>query len=71
MKKKDSDWINDVVENIMIWDGPDRHTDGSDVITDFIMTLRDGTEDKWVEQYEKIIEQKQKEREAWSKRWCE
>lgn len=34
--------IENIVCQIMIHDGPDRHTDGSDVITDFIVALLNG-----------------------------
>ena len=71
MTNKDYDWIDDVVCNIMIEDGPDRHCDGHDFITDFIMALKEGKEDEWVKQYEKRIEQKQKERAEWNKRYMD
>jgi len=43
--------INDIVCEIMRRDGPDGHTDGSDVITDFIMALLDSSGSLWARNY--------------------
>lgn len=43
--------IDNVVCHIMIKDGPDRHTDGHDVITDFIIALQEGDEYEWKSKY--------------------
>lgn len=47
----DKEWIEDVVRYIMRHDGPDRHTDGSDVITDFICAYIMGDGDRWLLDY--------------------
>lgn len=67
--KKDFDWILNEIENIMIEDGPDRHTDGSDVITDFIRALLDGKEDEWVKEYESKCNLRQKQRDEYRKKY--
>lgn len=36
---------------IMMNDGPDGHVDGSDVITDFIMAVKDGRGESWAHDY--------------------
>ena len=43
--------IDDIVCEIMINDGPDRHVDGHEIITDFIMALLSGEGHKWKEGY--------------------
>lgn len=43
--------IDDIVQHIMINDGPDMHIDGHDVITDFIMAFENGTEQEWANKY--------------------
>ena len=43
--------IDAIICNIMIKDGPDRHVDGHDVITDFIMSIQDGDEYDWKSVY--------------------
>jgi len=48
---KNREWIEMIVENIMILDGPDAHCDGSGIITDFIEALLAGREEDWVKQY--------------------
>ena len=45
--------INDIINNIMIEDGPDRHYDGSNVITDFVVSILEGNDYEWWEQYKK------------------
>jgi hypothetical protein len=45
------DEIDDVICQIMIIDGPDRHVDGHDVITDFIVALQEGREYEWKQKY--------------------
>lgn len=48
--------IQQCVENIMIIDGPNGHTDGSDVITDFIISLLQYKHEEFIENYEKQFE---------------
>lgn len=43
--------IDDVICNIMVIDGPDRHIDGHDKITDFIVALQQGDEYEWKSVY--------------------
>lgn len=43
--------IDNVICQIMIKDGPDRHVDGHDVITDFIIALQEGNEYEWKAKY--------------------
>lgn len=43
--------IENVIMDIMVNDGPDRHTDGSDILADFIESILDGTEDDWQAKY--------------------
>ncbi len=43
--------IEDIVMYIMIEDGPDAHTDGSDVITNFILELVNGKGKEWALKY--------------------
>lgn len=43
--------IDDVVCAIMRKDGQDRHVDRHDVITSFIVSLINGEEQKWIENY--------------------
>ena len=43
--------IEDIVMDIMIEDGPDAHTDGSDVITNFILELVNGKGKEWALKY--------------------
>lgn len=50
---KDWDYIEDNISDIMINDGPDGHSDGSGIIADFVVALLNGTEDEWIEEYEK------------------
>lgn len=45
--------IKQCVENIMIIDGPDGHTNGADVITDFIVSLLNYKHEKFIRNYEK------------------
>lgn len=57
--------INDVVEAIMINDGPDRHTDGSDVITDYICALLKGEDERWKREYNlEKLKQYEKDKDA-------
>ena len=65
---KDKEWIEEQVSEIMINDGPDKHTDGSDIITDFIYSLLNGKEDEWVSNYKfKCEEEKRKYQEQLNK----
>ena len=43
--------IDNVICEIMHYDGPDRHVDGHEVITDFIMALLNGQGEEWEEKY--------------------
>lgn len=43
--------IQTMIEEIMVKDGPDGHTDGSGVITDFICALMDGKGIDWCKDY--------------------
>jgi len=43
--------IDNAICVIMTNDGPDRHVDGHVVITGFIMSLLDGSQDEWVKKY--------------------
>ena len=43
--------IDNVICEIMHHDGPDRHVDGHEVITDFIMALLNGQGEEWEEKY--------------------
>lgn len=43
--------IEDIVMDILIEDGPDGHTDGSNVITDFIMELLNKKGTEWALKY--------------------
>ncbi len=43
--------IEDLVMDILIEDGPDGHTDGSSVITDFIVELLNGNGKEWALKY--------------------
>lgn len=47
----DKEQIENVVQHIMIEDDPDRHCDGYDVITDFIMSLLENKGNDWKEKY--------------------
>ena len=48
---KDKEWIEEQICEIMCNDGPDGHSDGSDIITDFIEALLNGKEEEWVSNY--------------------
>lgn len=45
------DEIDIVVRAIMRRDGPDRHTDGHEIITDFIVALLDNQGEQWAKEY--------------------
>jgi hypothetical protein len=49
----DKETIDSVICEILYQDGPDRHIDGHEVITDFIMALISGETDaeNWVADY--------------------
>lgn len=65
---KTPEWINQQVDEIMINFGPDGHTDGSEIITDFIVSLLVNKEDEFITQLQKDIEKKQAEWEAYQKK---
>ena len=43
--------IFEAILDIMCIDGPDGHTDGSEVITDFIMSIEKGDSKEWINEY--------------------
>lgn len=43
--------IDEIVCDIMRADGPDRHTDGHEVLTDFIVALLRGNGEEWRASY--------------------
>lgn len=45
------DEVDQIVCTIMVHDGPDRHVDGHDIITDFILSLQKGDEYEWKAKY--------------------
>jgi len=49
----DKNEIEDVVIQILYNDGPDGHCDGYDVITDFILAVKNGYEYNWKSLYYK------------------
>jgi len=49
--KMDEEAIDNAICEIMHHDGPDRHVDGHEVITDFIMALLNGRGKEWEEKY--------------------
>lgn len=51
--------IKQTIENIMIVDGPDGHTDGSEIIYDFIIAIKNNKTDEWIREYEKTFDKKQ------------
>lgn len=69
MTKKDYDWIEDKIADIMIEDGPDRHSDGSDIIADFVMALLEGKEDDWWKKYEERCELRDFQRAEYRKKY--
>lgn len=68
MTDKDFRWIEERISEIMIEDGPDGHSDGSEIITNFVISLLKGKEDDWWESYERKVVQKHKERKEWNKK---
>lgn len=51
MDKNEKQKIDNIICDILINDGPDGHCDGSEVITDFIESILDGTSEEWVKKY--------------------
>lgn len=47
----DKEYIDNVVCEIMYQDGPDRHIDGHEKITDFILALLRGEGEHWAMKY--------------------
>jgi hypothetical protein len=47
----DREQIDDVICEILFRDGPDRHVDGHDIITDFVVALVAGKGDEWARKY--------------------
>ena len=54
--------IDDVVCQIMVNDGPDRHVDGHEIITAFIVALLNGEGQIWKAKYEAAIEDRKQHR---------
>ena len=52
---KSKKWIEEQVCKIMYNDGPDQHTDGADIIADFIEALMKGEEDEWFNNYKSEV----------------
>ena len=50
--------IDEVICKILVNDGPDRHVDGHEVITNFIIALLADRGGQWVKEYEKTINQR-------------
>ena len=46
--------LEEIIEGIMLTDGPDGHLDGSDIIVDFILSLIAGNGNIWWRKYQKI-----------------
>lgn len=49
----DRDAIDEIVCEIMKRDGPDRHVDGHEYLTDFIIALMEGRGQRWFDSYVK------------------
>ena len=47
----DREQIDDVICEVMRRDGPDRHIDGHDVLTDFVVALLDNRGQEWAAEY--------------------
>lgn len=47
------EYIEGIVMDILIEDGPDGHTDGSNIITDFIVAVINGKGKEWAFKYRK------------------
>lgn len=60
-KEKPLAWIEKQVVEIMLNFGPDGHTDGSEIITEFIVAILTGKEDEFIIKLQKDIDKKQKE----------
>jgi hypothetical protein len=43
--------IDDVICAILYQDGPDRHIDGHEIISDFVMAVAEGFPDAWLEKH--------------------
>lgn len=48
-----TEMIDNVVCEIMFQDGPDRHIDGHEIITDFILSCLNDNFNEWVDEYRK------------------
>ncbi len=49
--KLSDEMIDEVVCEIMVQDGPDRHIDGHEIITDFILSCLNDNFNNWVDEY--------------------
>jgi hypothetical protein len=57
--------IDDVICDIMVYDGPDKHVDGHDKITDFIISLLYGNPAEWIDNYRVYKEEKDAAYKKW------
>ena len=51
MDKKLKKKIENVIGDIMICDGPDGHSDGNDIIADYVEAIINGKRDEWETKY--------------------
>lgn len=51
----DRERIDDIICDIMVHDSPDRHVDGHDVITSFIIALLNDNGKVWTANYANVI----------------
>lgn len=56
--------IDEVICLIMREDGPDRHIDGHEVLTSFVLACRDGAGTEWVTQYKLYLNERRRDRAA-------
>lgn len=47
------EFIDNAVCLILYNDGPDRHIDGHEVITEFVVALLEGTAEEWIGEYQR------------------
>lgn len=51
MISMEKELIDEGIREIMMADGPDGHTDGHEIITDFVMAILAGTGEQWLDKY--------------------
>lgn len=51
MNPNEKNNIDNIICDILINDGPDGHTDGSEIITNFIESILDGNSEEWIKNY--------------------